>query len=533
MPVSTRTATGGEATPEEATVLLVDDDEHWAWSTGELLEREGDFAVELAHSLAAGRERFAELDPDCVVSDYQLGDGDGLELLASVREADPDRPFVLVTGRGDEGVASEAIGRGVTDYVRKSEDDAGEVLASKVATGVHTYRTERALQRQRRTKTAVLDVLRDTTSEGALCRQFCRRLVEDDAYALAWIGTLDEAGTLRPRTSAGHDDYLDAVTTADGLQGTEPVRRASEDDETVVVPDLDGGAASGAWAGIAHDSGFESVVATPVRYDGVQNGVLGVYLASAAADPDEARVVEEYAETVGYALRSLDRKRSLLSDRGVRVEVAVSDPAAPLLAFAGGLPGAPRIECPSVVDRTDGSTVYLCHLEGYSSEAVATAGADVSTVTVDDTHLSDGSVRCAVVAETPTPEDVLGSQGAHFERTVIEDGTATVTARVGEDRPVSGLRSALEREFEDISVRTIWTDDGGDRVTIHPFDDLTDKQRAYLRHAFHEGYFDRPRGANGTEIAGRLGIARQTFTQHLRTAQRKIVDRLLEEWHSG
>lgn len=518
--------------PEEVTVLLVDDDEHWAWATGELLEREGNFAVELAHSLAAGRDRFAELGPDCVVSDYQLGDGDGLELLATVREVDPDRPFVLVTGRGDEGVASEAIGRGVTDYVRKSEDDAGEVLASKIATGVHTYRTDRALQRQRRTTSAVLGVLRDTASKTALCRQFCRRLVENDVYVMAWIGMVEPDGTLRPRTSAGRDDYLDAVMTNDGLQGTEPVRRASEDNETVVLPDLDGSAVSGGWAGVARNCGFESVVATPVQYDGVQSGVLGVYLSSTAADPDEARVVEEYAETVGYALRSLDRKRSLLADRGVQLEVAVSDPSVPLLALAGALPGSPRIECPSVVDRTDGSTVYLCHLDGDSPETVTTAATHVSTVTVDDVDVSDGSVRCAVVAEPPTPEEVLGSQGVRFERTVVEDGTATVTARVGEEQPVSDLRSALEREFEAVSVRAIWTDDGSDVVTTHPFDDLTDKQREYLRHAFHEGYFDRPRGANGTEIADRLGIARQTFTQHLRAAQRKVIDRLLNEWHS-
>ncbi|WP_162991653.1 helix-turn-helix domain-containing protein [Halostella salina] len=533
MTVSSRTSTDSAVIPEEVTVLLVDDDEHWAWATGELLEREGDFDVELAHSLAAGRERFAELDPDCVVSDYQLGDGDGLELLATVHEADPDRPFVLVTGRGDESVASEAIGRGVTDYVRKGEDDAGEVLASKVATGVHTYRTDRALQRQRRTKTAVLDVLRDTASEAALCRQFCRRLVEDDAYAMAWIGTAEPDGTIRPRTSAGHDDYLDAVTTTDGLQEGEPVRRVNLENETVVVSDLDGKAASAEWARVARNCGFESVIATPIQYEGVQSGALGVYLSSTPPDPDEARVVEEYAETVGYALRSLDRKRSLLADQSVRVEVTVSDPGVPLLALAGTLPGTPRIECPSVVGRTDGSTVYLCHFDGHSPEAVATAATDVSTVTVDDVDVSDGSVRCAVVAEPPTPEEVLGSQGVRFERTIVEDGTATVRGRVGEEQPVSGFRSALEREFEGVSVQTIWTDDDSDLVTTHPFDDLTDKQREYLRHAFHEGYFDRPRGANGTEIAERLGIARQTFTQHLRTAQRKVVDRLLDEWHSG
>ncbi|WP_241374660.1 response regulator, partial [Escherichia coli] len=45
---------------------------------------------------------------DCVVSDYDMGPMDGLELLERVRETRPTVPFVLTTGRGDESVASRA-----------------------------------------------------------------------------------------------------------------------------------------------------------------------------------------------------------------------------------------------------------------------------------------------------------------------------------------------------------------------------------------------------------------------------------------
>jgi DNA-binding NtrC family response regulator len=44
---------------------------------------------------------------------------DGLEFLASVREEYPDLPFILFTGKGSEEIASEAISRGVTDYLQK------------------------------------------------------------------------------------------------------------------------------------------------------------------------------------------------------------------------------------------------------------------------------------------------------------------------------------------------------------------------------------------------------------------------------
>ncbi|MEY7849038.1 helix-turn-helix domain-containing protein [Natrarchaeobius sp. A-rgal3] len=59
-------------------------------------------------------------------------------------------------------------------------------------------------------------------------------------------------------------------------------------------------------------------------------------------------------------------------------------------------------------------------------------------------------------------------------------------------------------------------------TSTSPFADPTDKQRYVVRHAYHEGCFERPRGATA-KIAEHLGIARQTFVQHSRAAQRKVL----------
>ena len=52
---------------------------------------------------------------------------------------------------------------------------------------------------------------------------------------------------------------------------------------------------------------------------------------------------------------------------------------------------------------------------------------------------------------------------------------------------------------------------------------LTDRQLEVLRTAYREGYFQRPRGANATELAEDLGISQSTFTEHLVAAQRKLL----------
>ena len=57
-------------------------------------------------------------------------------------------------------------------------------------------------------------------------------------------------------------------------------------------------------------------------------------------------------------------------------------------------------------------------------------------------------------------------------------------------------------------------------------DRLTDRQRETLRIALHAGYFEWPRSTDAETVAAELGIAQSTFSQHLRTAQRKVYEQL-------
>jgi len=549
------TSRGGAPSLDRVSVLIVDDDERWAQVTGRLLESSRDaFAVETATTLATGRDRFAELDPDCVVSDYQLGDGTGLDLLDTVRERDPDRPFVLVTGRGSEAVASDAIGQGVTDYIRKGADD-GELLASRVANAVRTYRTERALERERRSKDAMLDVLTATTVPSEVYRQFPSRLVADRGYACAWIGR-EQGGDVVPESAAGREGYLDDVLDPAGdSAAATPARAAIDRGDSVVVAPIEPGAvddeaadngaadteatddgpASGAgtgsdWQSVASDYGFEGVVATPVRHDGVRFGILEAYTDDATMlDSREVDDIVEYAETIGYALRTAEWKRSLVSAQPVSLDVEIGDSAAPLVGLAERFPESARIEVPSAVTRDDGSTLYSARIAGVGTAAVRDAAEAVETLRTVDVRDGPDTVRCEFVAAGPTPERVLAESGARFERTVVERGLATVSTQVPDDGTVETVTAALEDRYGDATVSTIWTDRGtpSSPAAENPLDPLTDRQLEVLSHAFHAGYFERPRGASATELAEQFDVARATLTQHLRAAQRKVFSGLL------
>ncbi|PSQ17281.1 hybrid sensor histidine kinase/response regulator [Halobacteriales archaeon QS_8_69_26] len=124
-------------------VLYVEEDSDLAGLLEAYLERERDgITVEVCDDPRRALERIREGDVDCVVSDYALSGMDGLELLSAVREEFPELPFVLFTGKGSEDVASEAISKGVDDYVRKGAGDRLEVLARRVDNLVAGHRAK-------------------------------------------------------------------------------------------------------------------------------------------------------------------------------------------------------------------------------------------------------------------------------------------------------------------------------------------------------------------------------------------------------
>ena len=93
-------------------------------------------AIDEVQAVETAAEAIATLEQepiDCVVSGYTFPDSDGVALLRTVRNRWSGLPFVLFTGDGDEAVASEAIGAGVTDYL--STDDAG-ALGDRVTAAI-------------------------------------------------------------------------------------------------------------------------------------------------------------------------------------------------------------------------------------------------------------------------------------------------------------------------------------------------------------------------------------------------------------
>lgn len=165
-------------------VLYVDDYEELCELTAEGLAETSDrLSVTTTTDPESVTERLGEFD--CIVSDYHMPGTDGLELLRQVRVLDEDIPFILHTGKGSEGVASDAILLGVTDYLSKSGgSERFTRLAHRIESAVDA---KKASEQAERTRVQATEAIRQE-------RARFRALIEHSPTA---TGVLDEFGTFQ------------------------------------------------------------------------------------------------------------------------------------------------------------------------------------------------------------------------------------------------------------------------------------------------------------------------------------------------
>ena len=118
---------------DDKSLLIVDDDEPFLRRLARAMEKRG-FEPEMAGSVAAGKAIATARPPAYAVIDLRLEDGNGLDIVETIRENRPDAKVVVLTGYGAIATAVAAVKIGATDYLSKPAD-ANEVTAALLATG--------------------------------------------------------------------------------------------------------------------------------------------------------------------------------------------------------------------------------------------------------------------------------------------------------------------------------------------------------------------------------------------------------------
>jgi len=120
-------------------VLLIDDDRFILRSVKRMLGR-----IEMLHIFEAdSRSSFFDVihgnEIDCILMDYYMADITGLELMRLLKENGTTIPVIMLTGQGDEELATSIIKAGAFDYISKkrlSEQDFADTLAKMIISAI-------------------------------------------------------------------------------------------------------------------------------------------------------------------------------------------------------------------------------------------------------------------------------------------------------------------------------------------------------------------------------------------------------------
>lgn len=386
-------------------------------------------------------------------------------------------------------------------------------------------RRERELEWERELNRGIQTALvRERTREG-----FERRVVEHlekQGYGLVWIAEVD--GSIAPRITIGADGYVDRVCSraGDGNAAAEPCVSAAREREPQFVQEF-AALPAAEWIDDITQLGYRSGAGIPLRYNDVYYGILAVYHTEADRfDRTERRLLTELAETIAFAVHSLEAENTLAMEKPLNARLTVTDETYYLnaifadqsfdgtieLVVRGTVPneGEGVIQYVSVPDETAFSADVI--------EAAIAAHPNVDSVT----RIADEPPRYQVVVSAAVPEAIIAERGIAVQETRITNAGATLSVVIPRDREIRPLLDTLEETFGENTLDAIVEDDQRPSSEDSSGADLTEKQAIALEAAYHGGYFERTRKRSATEIAESLGISHSTYLQHLRVAQQKI-----------
>ena len=414
-----------------------------------------------------------------------------------------------------------------------TERKEAEALARQRADALRKERQtlERVLGRVSGLVNNVSHALVAASNREEIEKQVCAEITATDGYSHAWMGESRVAGsTMTVRVSEGRTQHIESGSNAE-FSGT-VLERALEKG-SVVIPTAEDSIPAAASPD-QFDAAAMAVV--PLTYRRTTYGVLCVYAEQAEVlDRREREMFEAVGQMVASGLNAVETKQVLTADRVTELGFEITDSSFPLIELATQTGGAISYNGSTV---EDGSLFRL-----FVTLSNVETDDPVDAVLSDSGGIEDGYViaeRDSTVAASLSladghPFGELAEYGATLQDLSVSERSGTAQLHI--NLPIEGdsrsVLSALEAAYDGVSLirqrererepqpTTAFTTAVADR--------LTDRQRTALETAYLSDYFGFPRPVSGEELAESMDISRQTYHQHLRAAQRKLLEEFFEQ----
>lgn len=191
-----------------------------------------------------------------------------------------------------------------------------------------------------------------------------------------------------------------------------------------------------------------------------------------------------------------------------------------------------ELELDTLVPRSDGTVLEFLTTRGIDPSG--TRERLLESPGIKEVRLleaSDDEALFELISESRIAT-ALADEEAFLNRITASGGEGRLVAEVPSHIDVSNVIASFLTEYpgaELVARRETnrhapsISEAGGSRTLLA---DLTDKQVRALRVAHANGYFEFPRRHKAAEIAEKLGVSTPTFSQHLRVAERKLLDQV-------
>ncbi|MFP4529736.1 MAG: bacterio-opsin activator domain-containing protein [Halodesulfurarchaeum sp.] len=386
-----------------------------------------------------------------------------------------------------------------------------------------------------RTNEVIRDVNRELVEadtreeiEGAVVKQFA----DSEQYTFACLSERTAgADVVRVRAQAGIDEAdMEALIAAINDQdGDDPLTTAARTGSvritTCTDPDVD-------WCEPWPTRGYRATAAVPLQYDDRQYGVLCLGTEDEDAFEDiETAVFRELGETIGYAINAVESKEALLTDSVTEIELQIDEPTFYPAALTGQLGG--EMELTWMTPGPGDTLVQYFTLSGVQQQAVETFVAAASELgEVEVVSEEDGELHCRFTVRDSTVARPIGDLGGDLRHIEARDGVAQLKIHLSPNADVRTAIEELKQSHESVELLAR-RDTERPAPTTQEFRtaierSLTDRQREALHTAFIGGFFEWPRRSTGEEIARTMDISQSTFLQHLRAAQQKLLEVVLD-----
>ena len=305
-------------------LLLIEDNPPDAELLARRLRREElNFSIQRVETEAGFLSALSESPPDLIVSDFSMPQFSGMRALELANAHTPETPFIFVSGTIGEERAIDALRRGATDYVLKTNlarlapavRRALEEAAIKAkARKTEAERREQEIRLQRLTRSYRMlsssgSAILRLRNRAELLDEVCRIAVHQGGYDHVVIDLADSnAKSLIPRASAGSGTLAPEGRPSASRWAVQAVDSGA----AAISNDIGTGPSASPEDRAWHSRGWRAVASLPLMIDGTAVGAMTVLsIEPHVFDDAEMRVLLELAANLCFALQYLDKDEAV------------------------------------------------------------------------------------------------------------------------------------------------------------------------------------------------------------------------------